>query len=227
MTKRVLVIAAHPDDETYGMGGTIARHVRRGDQVTVMIMTDGVTARHTVTAPQEAAALKACAILGVEDVRFGRLADQRLDALPLLDLIRPISAVINELGAQIVYTHHRGDANQDHRAIFAATLVAIRPTGACPVEQAYSYEVASSTEWGAPFAETAFMPTHFVEITATLEDKLRAAAAYAETYQSEVRPYPHPRSIEATRIYARQRGVQVGLPAAEAFVPIRQIVKEV
>ncbi len=226
MPKRVLVIAAHPDDETYGMGGTIAWHVRRGDNVTVLIMTDGVTARHTVTAPQEAAAVNACAILGVEHVRFARLADQRLDSLPLLDLIKPITAAVNELGAQIVYTHHRGDANQDHRAIFAATLVAIRPFGACPVEQAYSYEVASSTEWGAPFAETAFVPTHFVEITSTLEDKVRAAAAYSETYQSEVKPFPHPRSLEAVRIYAQQRGVSVGVPAAEAFVPIRQLVKE-
>jgi LmbE family N-acetylglucosaminyl deacetylase len=226
MAKRVLVIAAHPDDETYGMGGTIAHHVRRGDRVTVLILTDGVRARHSVTAPQEAAARKACAALGVDDVRFARLADQQLDALPLLDVIRPISQAVVDLGAQIVYTHHRGDANQDHRAIFAATLVAIRPFGACPVEQAYSYEVASSTEWGAPFPEAAFVPTHFVEIGATLEAKLAAVEAYRETFQSEVKPFPHPRSPEAVRIYAQQRGVSVGVTAAEAFVPIRQLIKE-
>jgi LmbE family N-acetylglucosaminyl deacetylase len=226
MPQRVLVIAAHPDDETYGMGGTIARHVLRGDHVAVMIMTDGVTARHTVTAPQEAAALNACAALGVEDVRFARLPDQRLDAMPLLEVIRPIAAAINDIGAQIVYTHHRGDANQDHRTLFAATMVAIRPFGACPVLQAYSYEVASSTEWGAPFSETAFVPNHFVAISATLEAKLRAVAAYTATYESEVKPFPHPRSPEATRIYAQQRGVSVGMPAAEAFVTIRTLVKE-
>lgn len=226
MSKRVLVIAAHPDDETYGMGGTIARHVRLGDRVTVLIMTDGVTARHTVTAPQEAAARKACAALGVEDVRFARLPDQGLDGMALLELIRPITAAVRELGAQVVYTHHRGDANQDHRAIFAATLVAIRPFGACPVEEAYSYEVASSTEWGAPFAEAAFLPTRFVAIESTLEAKLQAVAAYTETYESEVKPFPHPRSPEAVRIYAQQRGVSVGFAAAEAFVPIRQLVKE-
>lgn len=226
MPKRVLVIAAHPDDETYGVGGTIARHVRRGDRVTVLIMTDGVTARHTVTGLQEAAALKACAVLGVEDVRFARLPDQRLDALPLLEVIHPITAAVTDTGAQIVYTHHRGDANQDHRAIFAATMVAIRPFGACSVEQAYSYEVASSTEWGAPFAEMAFQPTCFVDISSTLETKLRAVAAYTETHESEVKPFPHPRSPEATRIYAQQRGVSVGMLAAEAFITIRHLIKE-
>lgn len=226
MTKRVLVIAAHPDDETYGMGGTIARHVRQGDHVTVLIMTDGVRARHDVTGPQEAAAWTACAALGVEDVRFARLADQQLDGMPLLDVIRPISAAVGDLRPQVVYTHHRGDANQDHRAIFAATLVAIRPFGSCPVEEAYSYEVASSTEWGAPFAEAAFIPTHFVAIGTTLEVKLAAVEAYRETHQSEVKPFPHPRSPEAVRIYAQQRGVSVGVVAAEAFVPIRRLIKE-
>lgn len=226
MNKQVLVIAAHPDDETYGMGGTIAHHVRRGDRVTVLILTDGVTARHSITAPQQAAARQACRALGVEDVRFGGLPDQRLDGMALLEIIRPISALVNELRPQIVYTHHRGDANQDHRAIFAATLVAVRPFGGNPVEQVLCYEVGSSTEWGAPFTEAAFLPTVFVDIDATLEAKLAAVEAYRETFESEVKPFPHPRSPEAVRIYAQQRGVSVGMRTAEAFVLVRQLIKE-
>ena len=226
MTRRVLVIAAHPDDETYGLGGTIARHVRQGDLVSVLILTDGVTARHNVTESQKAAARQACAALGVDDVHFAGLPDQRLDGTPLLEVIKPIHKLVKELRPQIVYTHHRGDANQDHRAVFAATLVAVRPFGTNPVEQVLCYEMASSTEWGPPFTEWAFLPNVFVDISATLEAKLRAVQAYRETFQSEVRPFPHPRSPEAVRIYAQQRGVTVGMQAAEAFALVRELVKE-
>ncbi len=220
---RILVISAHPDDETYGAGGTIRKHVLQGDEVTVMIVTDGVTARHDKTEMQQAAARLACERLGVSDVRFPGLPDQRLDGMPLLEVIRPISAVINDVRPEVVYTHHRGDANQDHRALFAATLVAVRPFGSNPVKKVLSYEVASSTEWGPPFNEWAFQPNVFVDISETLDDKLHAVEAYRETHQSEVPPYPHPRSPEATRIFAQHRGVMVGMKAAEAFVLVRSL----
>lgn len=226
MNKRILVVAAHPDDETYGLGGTIAQHTRQGDRVTVLILTDGVTARHAVTAPQQAAARKACRLLGVEDVHFAGLRDQHLDALPLLEAIKPIAALINDLRPEVVYTHHRGDANQDHRSIFAATMVAVRPFGDNPVRQVLCYEVASSTEWGPPYAEWAFLPNLYVDIAATLELKLAAVEAYRETFESEVKPFPHPRSPEAVQIYAQQRGINVGLPAAEGFMLVRQLIKE-
>jgi LmbE family N-acetylglucosaminyl deacetylase len=224
MSRQVLVIAAHPDDETYGLGGTIARHVRQGDLVSVLILTDGVTARHNVTEPQKAAARQACAALDVDDVSFAGLPDQRLDGMPLLEVIQPIHELCKELRPQVVYTHHRGDANQDHRAVFAATLVAVRPFGGNPVERVLCYEVASTTEWGPPFAEWAFLPNVFVDISATLETKLRAVEAYRETFQSEVKLFPHPRSPEAVRIYAQQRGVSVGMQAAEAFILVRELL---
>lgn len=221
----ILVVGAHPDDETYGLGGTIARHVQAGDYITVLILTDGVTARHNETESQKAATRQACAALGVDDVRFAGLPDQRLDSMPLLEVIQPIHALCKELRPQVVYTHHRGDANQDHRAVFAATLVAVRPFGGNPVERVLCYEVASTTEWGPPFSEWAFLPNVFVGISATLEIKLRAVEAYRETFHSEVKPFPHPRSPEAVRIYAQQRGVTVGMEAAEAFVLVRELVK--
>jgi LmbE family N-acetylglucosaminyl deacetylase len=226
MSQRILVIAAHPDDEVLGVGGTMARHIQKGDQVSVLIVTDGVTARHTVTEPQKMATRKACQILGVEAVNFANLPDQRLDALPLLDVIEPIYTLVKELRPQVVYTHHRGDANQDHRRIFEATLVAVRPFGNNPVERVLCYEVASSTEWGPPLTDWAFLPNVYVDISPTLELKIQALAAYQETFQSEVKPFPHPRSSEALYIYAQQRGVTVGLPAAEAFVLIRELIKE-
>jgi len=225
MSKQVLVIAAHPDDEVLGVGGTIARHVQQGDHVSVLVLTDGVTARHAVTEPQKEAAHKACRALGVQDVHFGDLPDQRLDALPLLEVIRPISDWVKELHPQVVYTHHRGDANQDHRTVFSATLVAARPFGENPIERLLCYEVASSTEWAPSFADWAFLPNVFVDISATLEAKLAAIEAYRETFESEVKPYPHPRSPEAIQVYAQHRGIAVGMQAAEAFVLVRELVK--
>lgn len=224
MPKVVLVISAHPDDETYGAGGTIARHVAAGDRVTVLFMTDGVTARHDVTELQKEAGRKACAILGVHDVRFADLPDQRLDVTPLLEVIDPISAVVNELRPTIVYTHHRGDANQDHRRLFEATLVAVRPFGTNPVEEVLSFEVGSSTEWGPTgLADWAFLPTVFVDVSAHVDQKRAAIEAYRGTHESEVKPYPHPRSPEAVEIYDKQRGISVGMDAAEAFMLIRSL----
>lgn len=220
----ILVVAAHPDDETFGMGGTIARHAQQKDIVSVLFLADGVTARHNMTEPQKTAARNACAALGVEDVRFAGLPDQRLDGMPLLEVIKPIDKVFKEVRPQVIYTHHRGDANQDHRAVAAATMVVVRPLNGSPVERVLCYEVASSTEWAGPFAESAFLPNFFVDIADTLEAKLRAVNAYRETFQSEVKSFPHPRSAEAVRLYAQQRGVTVGRMAAEAFVLVREVI---
>lgn len=221
----ILCIAAHPDDETLGVGGAIARHVKDGDSVSVLILTDGVSARHGETSLQEKAALKACATLGVADVRFARLPDQRIDQLPLIEVIRPIELCICELRPHTVYTHHRGDANQDHRTVFGATLVAARPVGTHTVEQLLCYETASSTEWGPPFADWAFLPNVFVDICETLNLKLAALDAYRETFQSEIKPFPHPRSPDAITACAQVRGSAVGMTAAESFMLVRQLVR--
>lgn len=223
-TRDVLVIAAHPDDEVLGVGGSIARHTRRGDRVSVLIMTDGVTARHSMVEPQKAAARNACRVLGVQDLHFVDLPDQRLDGLPLLDVIQPIAGAIKARRPQVVYTHHGGDANQDHRTVFAATLVAVRPFGDNPVKRVLSYAVATSTEWAPPFPAWAFLPNVYTDIQDTLEDKINAFEAYRETFESEVRPYPDPRSPEAVRLYAQATGVAVGLRAAEGFMLIRELV---
>lgn len=222
--KRILVIAAHPDDETYGVGGTICRHVDHGDDVKVLILADGVTARHNAIDQQQAAAIEAAKALGVSEIIFAGLPDQRLDSLPLLDLIKPISELLNNYKPDTVYTHHSGDTNQDHRAVFQATLVACRPMETSPVQNLICYEVASSTEWSPATPGWQFMPNHYVNIELYLSKKILALGSYTRTYVSEVPAFPHPRSIESTEFIARERGVRVGFKAAEAFMIIRQLV---
>jgi N-acetylglucosamine malate deacetylase 1 len=220
---RVLVIGAHPDDETLGAGGTMVKHLARGDQVSVLILTDGVTARHDKTEQQQRAAVEACGILGVGDVRFGGLPDQRLDAMPLLEVIDAITKVVRDVKPSIIYTHHRGDVNQDHRVIFQATLVAARPVNNPGVKELYAYETASSTEWAPPYPEWQFSPNLYVDITDHLAKKVEAAAAYSKTFQTEIPPYPHPRSLRAIEVYAQRRGIEVGMQAAEAFTLVRRL----
>jgi LmbE family N-acetylglucosaminyl deacetylase len=220
---KILVIGSHPDDETLGVGGTIVRHRGKGDDVAVLILSDGVTARHQEIEKQKQAAKSACAIMGVADVRFAGLPDQKLDGIPLIDIIRPIQQCIMDFQPDIVYTHHGGDVNQDHRAVLNATLVAVRPVGSHRVNRVLCYEVPSATEWAPPISGWAFLPNVFINIEEQLETKIKALQAYSKTYVSEVAAFPHPRSVEAVRNLARQRGIQSGINAAEAFYLIREI----
>jgi LmbE family N-acetylglucosaminyl deacetylase len=219
---RVLVVAAHPDDETLGAGGTIARHVAAGDEVWVCLLSEGASSRHTYVELQKSCAEQAAAVLGVGKVVFVDLPDQRLDTLPLLDVVTPIERCIAELEPSIVYTHFAEDVNEDHRIVFRATLTATRPTPGHPVRQVLCFETPSSTDWAPPFAGAAFLPNVFVDIGRTLSTKLEAMACYAHTHVSEVRAYPHPRSLESLVAYARRHGIKVGVDAAEPFMLVRE-----
>jgi LmbE family N-acetylglucosaminyl deacetylase len=219
---KVLVVAAHPDDETLGVGGTIARHALAGDEVWVCLLSEGASSRHDKVEQQKSCAERACEVLGVHKVVFLDFPDQRLDTFSLLDIIRPIEGCLEALQPEIVYTHFMEDVNQDHRIAFRATLVATRPVGGHSVQQVLCFETASSTEWAAPFPGCVFSPNVFVDITTTLPTKLRAMSKYADTYVSEVRPYPHPRSLQALEVYARRYGVKVGVDAAEPFMLVRE-----
>ncbi len=220
---RILVVAAHPDDETLGAGGTIARYAEHGDEVWVCILSEGVSARHDHVNQQKECALKACEVLGVKRVVFCDLPDQRLDSLPLLDIIRPVAACVEELRPEVVYTHFKEDVNQDHRLAFQATMVAVRPFGNNSVNRVLCFESPSSTEWAAPLAGIVFAANVFVDISDTLITKLEAMRSYAMTHVSEVPPYPHPRSYEALETYAKRHGISVGLRAAEPFMLVREI----
>lgn len=223
---RVLTVAAHPDDETLGAGGTMARLAAQGHEVWVCVLSDGVTSRHRHVELQQECAIRAGDVLGVSHMVFCGLPDQRLDALPLLDVITAIEKVVGEFEPDVVLTHFKEDANQDHRVAFSATLVAARPVNGTSIRRLMCYEAASSTEWAPPFAGSVFSPNVFVDITSTLATKIEAMKRYAETFDSEMRPYPHPRSVEALEAYARRHGVAAGVEAAEPFMLVRQVVRE-
>jgi len=228
MADSVLVVAAHPDDEVLGCGGTIARHAEAGDQVQVLIVAEGATSRLQQRDPGQAsdelsalaqAAQNAGAILGAAGVELLDFPDNRLDSLDRLDLIKRIEARMERHQPQVVYVHHAGDVNVDHRRLHEAVITACRPTPGQPVRRLLSFEVASSTEWQPPGSAPAFQPNWFVDITSQWPSKREALAAYA----SEMRVWPHARSIEALEHLARWRGAQVGVEAAEAFCLLRQL----
>jgi LmbE family N-acetylglucosaminyl deacetylase len=219
---RVLTVAAHPDDETLGAGGTMAWHAARGDTVWVCVLTDGVTSRHDQVELQSECAGRACGVLGVERLVMVGLPDQRLDTLCQLDVITPIEQCIAELAPDVVLTHFPGDVNEDHRIVARATMVAARPVAGTSVRRVCAFQIPSSTDWAPPIPGSVFTPNLYVDISDTLETKLIAMKAYADTYVSEVRPFPHPRSIEALTAYAHGHGVASGMLAAEPFMLLRE-----
>lgn len=215
MSRRILVIAAHPDDELLGCGGTVALHARAGDAVTSVIVCEGESLRYGPNGVgQGEHTHRAAAVLGVDDVRTLGLPDQRLDTMSLLDIIQPLERIVREVRPQVVYCQYGGDANLDHAIVFKAQLVATRPVEPW-IEAVYAFDTASSTEWGYP---RTFIPDTWVEITATLEQKLAAMACY----ESEVRDYPHPRSLQALRHRAHAWGNQACMDAAEVFMTVRR-----
>lgn len=227
--KRILIIAAHPDDEVLGCGATIARHAQCGNEVHVVILAEGITSRDkrrnrkqrtTDLSALAQAAHMAKDILGATSLNLLDFPDNRMDSLELLDVIKVIERHIDTIRPEIIYTHHAGDLNIDHRIVHQAVATACRPQPDHPVKLLLFFEVPSSTEWQPPASATAFNPNWFVDVTDTLMKKLKAF----EAYHTEIRPWPHPRSAQAIEYLARWRGSCVGVDAAEAFVLGRNII---
>lgn len=218
MSKTVLVVAAHPDDEVLGCGGTIAAHRLKGDQVHVAILAQGLASRGEVDEAERArlhqAARDAQTILGAASLSLFDFPDNRLDSIDLLDLVKVVEGLLARHRPSIVYTHFADDLNIDHRRTYQAVMTACRPLEGSSVESLLCFEVPSSTEW----SNCPFTPNWYVDISGTLEKKVRALEAYA----GEMRPFPHPRSIEGTKHLAAWRGATAGFMAAEAFVLARK-----
>ena len=223
MTNKILIVVAHADDETIGCGGIIARHVKLGDDVRVIFMADGVTSRSGVTTKDTKSRIEAAenakAILGYRKSYYLQLPDNRLDSLPLLDVIKPLETIIQEFGPRTIYTHHIGDLNIDHQVTFKAVLTACRPTPESTIKEFYTFEVMSSTEWST-YEESPFLPDVFIDIGLFWDQKQRALLAYKE----EMRAAPHSRSIEHLDVLSKHRGSCVGLRRAEAFKLIRRVI---
>ena len=225
---KVLVVAAHPDDEVLGCGGTMARLAAEGHTVRIGILGEGWTARFTARTDAREADINAlhrrsqdaARLLGASDVRFGGLPDNRFDSVPLLDVVKVLERWISEDGPDRIYTQHGGDLNIDHRVTYRATLTATRPQEGSAVREVFAYEVASSTEWAFGSFAPVFRPNLFVDISATLDRKIDAMALY----ESEMRAFPHPRSADNLRACARRWGATAGVQAAEAFEIVRAIV---
>ena len=220
MKTSVLVFAAHPDDEVLGCGGTLAKLADQGATIHVVFMADGVLSRGAnddvklELKARQVAARRACNMLGVKSVSFGDFPDNRMDSIGLLDIIKVVESEINIHQPNMVFTHHIGDLNIDHHCVHKAVVTACRPQCGCPVKTLLFFEVPSSTEWQIPTSAPVFAPNWFIDISGTLERKLTAL----EVYDSELRAWPHPRSVKGVEHLAHWRGAIVGVESAEAFI---------
>jgi LmbE family N-acetylglucosaminyl deacetylase len=218
---RVLVIAAHPDDDVLGMGGTIALHARQGDEIRILCVTDGSSTQYPddaeIRARKEGEALAAAAALGVSDYVHLDLPDMRLDTLAHVDLNRVVEEHVGETGAEVVYAV-QPDVNRDHRALFDSVAVATRPVPGQTVRRVLTYAPTSSTEW-TPAPTNWFVPNWFVDVTDTMVQKLDAFACF----ETESRPFPHPRNAEGLEAHARFFGATIGCRYAEPFVLVRSV----
>jgi len=208
----------------------MARHVKAGDHVSLAILAEGLTSRDSQRDRERRreeiselgkAARQANKILGVTDVELYDFPDNRMDSVPRLDIVKQVENLVDRFRPNILYTHHSGDVNIDHRCIHEAVVTACRPMpGNHQVDTLLFFEVASSTEWQTAGSAPPFHPNWYLDISETLGLKKQAL----EAYQSEMRPWPHARSIKAVAHLAHWRGAGIGVEAAEAFILGRRIV---
>jgi LmbE family N-acetylglucosaminyl deacetylase len=235
----ILVIAAHPDDEVLGMGGSIKKFTKKGDKVKIVILASGIHSRRSsdyinktrysvdkITQEKmqrqvedlQKDAKKASKILGVKDIEFLNFPDNEMDTVSNLEIVKVIEKIISDFQPSVVYTHSQYDINIDHRLSYFATLTATRPKSNTKVKEVFSFEVPSSTEWYFP---SSFSPNTFVDIEKELSVKIKAL----QCYKNEIEKYPHPRSIIALKAISQKWGSVSGFKNAEAFTLIRQLKK--
>ena len=225
MNKKILIVAAHPDDEVLGCGGTVARLIKEGYDAYTLILGEGITSRdksrnrekrlHDIKKLKDQI-YKANKILGIKKVFTFDLPDNRFDSVDFLDIVKIIEEIKNKLKPEIIFTHSKSDLNIDHRITHKAVITATRPMKGETVKSIYAFEVLSFTEWNYPLS---FSPNVYFNIEDTLGLKLKAMSEY----KNELREYPHPRSLEGIKIKAKQRGMEAGFSYAEAFELIRRV----
>ena len=225
MNKKILIVAAHPDDEVLGCGGTVAKLIAQGYEAYTLILGEGKTSRdeqrEVENKTDELEVLnteiqKANDVIGIKKVFVESFADNRFDSVDLLDIVKVISKVKEEVKPSIIFTHFENDLNIDHQITYKAVLTATRPMEGESVKEIYSFEILSSTEWNYPLS---FSPDTFFDISETINLKIDAMKAY----DSELRQYPHPRSLEGIKLNAKYQGMRVGKKYVEAFKSVRVI----
>ena len=215
--KKILVIAAHPDDEVLGCGGTIKKFIKNGAEVITAIVAKG---RPTDQRRLNKFSKLANTQLGIKKVVFLNYPNLRLETYPLHVIVEKLSCLIETYEPDVVLTHHQGDINRDHQVTFEAVMTATRPLPGTKPLEILCFETVGSTEWGVN-QNTTFRPNFFVDITETMDAKMRAL----RHYDVEMRPAPHPRSYEGIRLLAGVRGMTIGVRYGEAFEIVRRIWK--
>ena len=215
---QVLVLAAHPDDETLGCGGTIARFASEGSDVRLLIFTDGISAR--CSGDRRDQLEKVSKILGISEYKCFDFPDNMMDSVPLLSIVSKIEKYLEESGflPDIVLTHSPFCLNVDHRAVYNSTITVFRGLEQFNPIKIMSYEVLSSSEWNPV---SGFMPNAYVNIANSFKKKVKAL----KVYSSEMRDHPHPRSIKNVKRVAKIHGSEAGIDFAERFMIIREVIK--
>jgi len=227
MKEVVLVIVAHPDDELLGEGGTIRRLVNIGVEAHAIILAEGITSRFNCREESDKDDLvklqkdarEAAKEIGYSTIEFCGFPDNRMDSIDLLDIVKTVTKYVDRYKPNIIFTHHHGDLNIDHRITCEAVLTSCRPVGNNCVKKIYAFETPSSTEWNYTYTEP-FIPNVYFDITDSLQSKIDGMMKY----RSESATSPHPRSSEALKALAEYRGSNVGVKYAEAFILLREII---
>ena len=217
----IAVVVAHPDDEALGMAGTIIKHVDSKDNVFVIILSKGEDSKKDQkykNKNREKNAEKWCKFVGANLFSFYDFPDQRLDEVPELDIVQCLEKDFDKINPDIVYIHHLGDLNKDHRVSAKAVLVALRPMGS-KTPEIRSFETPSSTDQAPNIANYLFSPNLYIEIDKYWDMKKKAL----KIYNKELGVFPHPRSLQSIEALAIKRGSESGLKKAEAFCVIRKI----
>lgn len=220
---KILIIAPHPDDEVLGCGGTMRKHTENGNEVFLCIVTKPYTPDWTEAyIENKKKEIKASNdILGIKKTFFLDLPTVKLDTVPQKQLNDAVSSCVQEVNPEVVYIPFFGDINKDHQLVSQASIVAVRPKPGLTIRKVFLYEVLSETEWAKPAQkiEEVFIPNQYEDISGFLDDKLKAMSAY----QSELKEYPHPRSLKGIEVLAQKRGTECGKKAAEAFMILREV----
>ena len=225
--KKILVFAAHPDDEMLGCGATLLKYKKKGYKVKSFFIGDGESSRKldkrsTLKSiiKREKQAIEVSKKSKFEKPIFKRFPDNRLDTIPLLDIVKFIEKQIQFYKPEIIFTHFENDLNIDHQITYKAVLTASRPMSKTFVKKIYSFEIPSSTDFSlSSNAKKFFNPNFFVEIDKTIQKKL----SLLKIYKEEIKKWPHSRSIKSIKNLAMYRGSQIGKKYAEAFILVREL----
>ena len=222
--KKVLIISAHPDDDILGCGGLMSKY-RETVDFNVIFIGEGSTCRFSNPESNQAKeaisernsyAEKALNFLGVEKLTFFNKPCGRFDMIPLIEINKIIENEISTFKPDTIFTHSQFDNNKDHVKVYDSTMISTRP--GCGVKTVYSYEVLSSSEWSF---NSPFNPNVFFSLS---EDNVKEKWEALSFYESEIKPFPYPRSKEGIFSNANQRGIQCGSNYAEAFTILRQFI---